>query len=48
MTQTIIRIKVPTKMKKEMDEIRINWNDYIYQCILEKLEQQNESSISRV
>ena len=48
MTQTTIRIKVTAKMKKEMDEIKINWNDYINQCILEKLEQQNKSSIPRV
>jgi hypothetical protein len=38
MTQTIIRIKVPAKLKKEMEEIKIDWNDYIYQCIREKLE----------
>jgi len=29
MTQITIRIKVRVKTKKEMDEIKINWSDYI-------------------
>ena len=46
MTQTIIRIKVPAKLKKEMEEIKIDWNDYIYQCFGRNWNGQNEKFYS--
>ena len=48
MTQKIIRIKIPAKIKKEMDEIKIDWNEYIYQCIPERLNSNIQSLFQRV
>lgn len=37
--KTIITVKVPVKMKKEMKKIDVNWSDYIRQCVQEKIDQ---------
>jgi hypothetical protein len=44
MTQEKIRIRIPAKLKEEMDEISIDWNEYICQCIQEKQQQGAKNS----
>jgi hypothetical protein len=40
MALVTIRIKIPAKLKEEMDKIHIDWNEYICQCIQEKIDQE--------
>ncbi len=45
-SQTVITVKIPAKMKKEMKKADVNWSDYIRQCIQKKIDQQKMQSAS--
>ncbi len=45
-SQTVITVKIPAKMKKEMKKAGINWSEYIRQCIQKKINQQKMKEAS--
>ena len=37
----VITIKVPNELKKKMKQVKINWSQYIRECIQKKIDQQD-------
>ena len=37
----VITIKVPGELKKKMKRVKINWSQYIRDCVQNKIEQQD-------
>lgn len=36
----VITIKVPGELKKKMKQIKVNWSQYIRDCVQKKIDQQ--------
>jgi predicted DNA-binding protein len=37
----VITVKVPYEMKKKMKQVKLNWSQYIRECIQKKIDQQD-------
>jgi post-segregation antitoxin (ccd killing protein) len=37
---TVITVKVPNELKKKMRQVKVNWSQYIRDCIQKKIDQQ--------
>ena len=37
----VITVKVPYEMKKKMKQVKLNWSQYIRECIQNKIDQQD-------
>jgi hypothetical protein len=37
----IITVKVPNEMKKKMKNVKVNWSQYIRDCVQKKIDQQD-------
>jgi hypothetical protein len=37
----IITVKVPGELKKKMKQVKVNWSQYIRDCVQNKIEQQD-------
>ena len=37
----VITVKVPSELKKKMRQIKINWSQYIRECVQKKIGQQD-------
>jgi hypothetical protein len=37
----VITVKVPNEMKKKMKKVKVNWSQYIRECIQNKIYQQD-------
>jgi len=37
----VITVKVPGELKKKMRQIKVNWSQYIRDCIQKKIDQQD-------
>ena len=37
----VITVKVPNALKKKMKEIKVNWSQYIRDCVQKKIDQQD-------
>jgi hypothetical protein len=42
MASAILRLRIPAKLKEQMDKTHIDWNEYLCQCIREKIEQETK------
>jgi post-segregation antitoxin (ccd killing protein) len=42
----VITVKVPSKLKKDMKQIDINWSQYIRQCVQDKIKQEKMRAAS--
>lgn len=36
----VITVKVPNELKKKMRQVKVNWSQYIRDCIQKKIDQQ--------
>ena len=43
---SVINVKVPEELKKEMQKVKINWSEYIRQCVQKKMDEQRMGSAS--
>jgi hypothetical protein len=41
---TIITVKVPKEMKKDMKQVDVNWSKYIRECVQEKINEQKKGA----
>lgn len=37
MTQTVFTVKIPEELKKKMNQIDINWSEYVRECLQKKV-----------
>jgi hypothetical protein len=37
----VITVKVPGELKKKMKQVKVNWSQYIRECVQNKIEQQD-------
>jgi len=37
---TVITVKVPNELKKKMRQVKVNWSQYIRDCVQKKIDQQ--------
>ncbi len=37
----VITVKVPNEMKKKMKHVKVNWSQYIRDCVQKKIDQQD-------
>jgi metal-responsive CopG/Arc/MetJ family transcriptional regulator len=44
--QNIITVKVPEELKKEMNQVSINWSEYIRDCVQKKIAEQKMKEAS--
>jgi hypothetical protein len=38
---TVITVKVPNELKKKMRQVKVNWSQYIRDCVQKKIDQQD-------
>ena len=36
----VITVKIPTELKKEMKQVKVNWSQYIRECVQKKIDEQ--------
>jgi predicted DNA-binding protein len=36
----IITVRVPSELKKKMKQVKVNWSEYIRECIQKKIDEQ--------
>ena len=36
----VITVKVPNELKKKMRQVKVNWSQYIRECVQKKIDQQ--------
>jgi hypothetical protein len=44
--QNIITVKVPEDLKKQMNQVNINWSQYIRDCVQKKIDEQKMKQAS--
>ena len=37
---SVITVKVPDQMKKKMKQVKVNWSEYIRECVQKKIDEQ--------
>ena len=37
----VITVKVPNELKKKMRQVKVNWSQYIRDCVQKKIDQQD-------
>ena len=37
----VITVKVPSELKKKMKQVKVNWSEYIRECVQKKIDEQN-------
>lgn len=42
----VITVKVPKELKKNMKQIKINWSEYIRECVQKKIDEQKMRAAS--
>jgi post-segregation antitoxin (ccd killing protein) len=42
----IITVKVPSELKKEMKQVKVNWSQYIRECVQRKIDEQKMRAAS--
>ncbi len=38
---SVITVKVPGELKKKMKQVKVNWSQYIRECVQNKIQQQD-------
>lgn len=41
-----ITVKVPNELKKKMKEVKVNWSEYVRDCIQKKIDEQRMKAAS--
>jgi hypothetical protein len=36
----VITVKVPSELKKKMKQVKVNWSEYIRECVQKKIDEQ--------
>ncbi len=36
----VITVKVPSELKKKMKQVKVNWSEYIRDCVQKKIDEQ--------
>ena len=36
----MITVKVPSELKKKMKQVKVNWSEYIRECVQKKIDEQ--------
>jgi len=36
----VITVKVPSELKKKMKQVKMNWSEYIRECVQKKIDEQ--------
>ena len=44
--QNVITVKVPEDLKKQMNQVNINWSEYIRDCVQKKIDEQKMKQAS--
>lgn len=42
----VITVKVPSELKKEMKQVKVNWSEYIRECVQKKIDEQKMRAAS--
>jgi hypothetical protein len=42
----VITVKVPSELKKKMKQVKVNWSEYIRECVQKKIDEQKLRSAS--
>jgi hypothetical protein len=42
----VITVKVPRELKKKMKQVKVNWSEYIRECVQKKIDEQNMKEAS--
>ena len=42
----VITVKVPAELKKEMKQVKVNWSEYIRECVQKKIKEQKMRAAS--
>ncbi len=42
----VITVKVPTQLKKKMKQVKVNWSQYIRECVQKKIDEQRMRTAS--
>lgn len=47
MDQTsVINVKVPEELKRQMKQVKVNWSEYIRECVQKKIDEQEMKAAS--
>ena len=46
MGQNVITVKVPKELKEKMKKIKVNWSEYIRECVQKKIDEQKMKEAS--
>jgi len=41
---SVITVKVPEQMKKKMQQVNVNWSEYIRECVQRKIDEQKKKA----
>ena len=41
-----ITVKIPDQMKKKMKQVKVNWSEYIRECVQKKIDEQKKKAAS--
>lgn len=42
----VITVKVPSELKKKMKQVKVNWSEYIRECVQKKIDEQKMKEAS--
>jgi hypothetical protein len=42
----VITVRVPSELKKKMKQVKVNWSEYIRECVQKKIDEQKLRSAS--
>lgn len=42
----VITVKVPSELKRKMKQVKINWSEYIRECVQKKIDEQKMKEAS--
>jgi len=42
----VITVKVPSELKKQMKQVKVNWSQYIRECVQKKIDQEKMRAAS--
>ena len=43
---SVITVKVPDQLKEKMKQVKVNWSEYIRECVQKKIDEQKKKAAS--
>jgi post-segregation antitoxin (ccd killing protein) len=43
---SVINVKVPEELKRQMKQVKVNWSEYIRECVQKKIDEQEMKAAS--